>query len=70
MLKKIRSLVSSYDERFFAWLEGKSTSGSKRERTSRKDSDGRTQVSQRGMLNGATMSELCPWLEVAVESKS
>ena len=49
MLKKIRSLVSSYDERFFAWLEGKSTSGSKCEHTPREDRDGRTQVSQRGV---------------------
>jgi hypothetical protein len=49
MLKKIRSLVSSYDERFFAWLEGKSTSGSEREHPPRKDRDGRTQVSQRGV---------------------
>ena len=49
MLRKIRSLVSSYDERFFAWLEGKGTSGSKREHTPREDRDGRTQVSQRGV---------------------
>ena len=49
MLKRIRSLVSSYDEKFFAWLEGKSTSGSKRERTPREDRDGRSQVSQRGV---------------------
>jgi len=49
MLKRIRSLVSSYDKKFFAWLEGKSTAGSKRERTSREDCDGRTQVSQRGV---------------------
>jgi len=49
MLRRIRSLVSSYDRKFFAWLEGKSTSGSKGERTSREDRDGRTQVSQRGM---------------------
>ena len=49
MLKKIRSLVSSYDEKFFAWLEGKSTSGPERERKPRKDRDGRTQVSQRGV---------------------
>jgi len=27
MLRKIRSLVSSYDERFWNWMEGKSTSG-------------------------------------------
>jgi len=49
MLRRIRSLVSSYDERFFAWLEGKSTSGSERERAPREDRDGRTQVSKRGM---------------------
>ena len=29
MLRKIRSLVLNYDEKFFAWLEGKSTTGSK-----------------------------------------
>ena len=49
MLKKIRSLVSNYDERFFAWLEGKSTSRSKSVNQTRQDRDGRTQVSQRGM---------------------
>ena len=49
MLKKIRSLVSSYDERFFAWLEGKGTSRSKCEHPPREDCDGRTQVSQRGV---------------------
>ena len=49
MLKRIRSLVSSYDERFFAWLEGKSTSGSKSAIQTRQDRDGRTQVSQRGV---------------------
>ena len=46
---KILRWLQKYDEKFFAWLEGKSTSGSKRERTPRKDSDGRTQVSQRGV---------------------
>jgi len=49
MLRKIRSLVFSYDERFFAWLEGKGTSRSKREHTPREDRDGRTQVSQRSV---------------------
>ena len=49
MLRKIRSLVSSYDERFFAWLEGKSTSGPKREHPPREDRDGRSKVSQRGV---------------------
>ena len=49
MLRRIRSLVSSYDERIFAWLEGKGTSGSKRATQTREDRDGRTQVSQRGV---------------------
>ena len=46
---RILKWLQKYDERFFAWLEGKSTSGSERERTPRKDSDRRTQVSQRGV---------------------
>ena len=45
----ILNWLKKYDEKFFAWLEGKSTSGSKRERTPREDRDGRTQVSQRGV---------------------
>jgi len=45
----LRSLLKKLDDRFFAWLEGKSTSRSKSERTPREDSDGRTQVSQRGV---------------------
>ena len=50
MLKKIRSLVSSYDERFFAWLEGKGTTRSERERkASRSDHEGTT-VSKRGVV--------------------
>ena len=46
---KILRWLQKYDERFFAWLEGKSTSRSKREHTPREDRDGRTQVSQRGV---------------------
>ena len=45
----LRSLFKKLDDKFFAWLEGKSTSGSKRERTPREDRDGRSQVSQRGV---------------------
>ena len=45
----LRSLLKKLDDKFFAWLEGKSTSGSKRERTPREDRDGRSQVSQRGV---------------------
>jgi len=46
---KILRWLQKYDERFFAWLEGKSTSRSKREHTPREDRDGRSQVSQRGV---------------------
>lgn len=45
----LRSLLKKLDDKFFAWLEGESTAGSKRERTSRKDRDGRSEVSQRGV---------------------
>jgi len=50
MLAKIRSLVSNYDERFFAWLEGKSTPGPKRERQTSEDHNGGTKVSNRRMV--------------------
>ncbi|AHB80580.1 hypothetical protein S-MbCM7_166 [Synechococcus phage ACG-2014h] len=62
MLRKIRSLVSSYDEKIFAWLEGKGTSGSKCEHSSRKDGDRRSQVSQRGVgLKRPTPQVPDPW---------
>ena len=48
-LKTIIKIVTDYDRKFFAWLEGESTPRSKRERTPCEDRDGRTQVSQRGM---------------------
>jgi len=50
MLKKIRSLVSNYDERFFAWLEGTSPPRSKRERKTSEDHNGGTKVSNRRMV--------------------
>ena len=50
MLKKIRSLVSSYDEKFFAWLEGKSPSRPKRDRQASEDYNGGTKVSDRRMV--------------------
>jgi len=50
MLKKILSLVSSYDEKFFAWLEGKSPSRPKRERQTSEDHNGGTKVSNRRMV--------------------
>jgi hypothetical protein len=50
MLKKIRSLVSNYDKRFFAWLEGESSSRSKRQRQTSEDTNARSQVSDRRMV--------------------
>ena len=50
MLKKIRSLVSSYDERFFAWLEGKSPPRPQRDRQTSKDTNARSKVSDRRMV--------------------
>jgi len=49
MLRKILSLVLNYDRRSSSRVEGKGTSGSKREHSPREDRDGRTQVSQRGV---------------------
>ena len=50
MLKKIRSLVSNYDERFFAWLEGKSPPRPKRDRQASEDTNARSKVSDRRMV--------------------
>ena len=50
MLRRIRSLVSSYDERFFAWLEGKSPPRSKRDRQTSEDINARSKVSDRRMV--------------------
>lgn len=50
MLKKIRSLVSNYDERIFAWLEGKGASRSKRERQASAGDNEGTTVSERGVV--------------------
>ena len=50
MLKKIRSLVSSYDERFFAWLEGKSPPRPQRDRQASEDTNARSKMSDRRMV--------------------
>jgi len=49
MFKSIKSILERYDRKIFAWLEGESTPRSKREHPPRKDHNGRTQVSQRGV---------------------
>ena len=49
MFRKIRSLVSSYDERFFAWLEGKSIEQPLPDRNSGKGTDARSRKSSRSV---------------------
>jgi hypothetical protein len=50
MFKSIKLFFQRYDERFFAWLEGKGTTRSERERkASRSDHEG-SAVSKRGVV--------------------
>ena len=50
MFKSIKLFFQRYDERFFAWLEGKGTTRSEREcKASRSDHEGST-VSKRGVV--------------------
>ena len=62
MFRKLKQLVSYYDEKFFAWLEGKSTSRSRSEQTaSRGDHEGST-VSKRGMVPKRNVLQIPdPW---------
>ena len=46
----IKKLLEEYDKKFFAWLEGKSSPRSERERQAGKDNHGRTEVSDRRMV--------------------
>ena len=50
MLRKLKQLVSYYDERFFAWLEGKSPSRSKRQRQTSEDTNARSKMPDRRMV--------------------
>ena len=62
MLKKIRSLVSSYDEKFFAWLEGKSSKGSQRDRKTSGDNHEGSRVSERGVVPKRNVLQIPdPW---------
>jgi len=49
MLKRIRSLVSSCDRKFWEWLEGPSTIKSEPDRNSGSGSDARSKKSSRSM---------------------
>ncbi len=59
---RILKWIKNYDEKFFAWLEGKSTSGSRSEqRASRGDHEGST-VSKRGMVPKRNVLQIPdPW---------
>jgi hypothetical protein len=62
MFRKIRSLISSYDERFFAWLEGKSIARPKRERQASEDHNGGTKVSNGRMVPPSNALQIPdPW---------
>jgi len=62
MLRRIRSLVSSYDERFFAWLEGKSPPRPERDRQTSEDHNGGTKVSDRRMVPPSNALQIPdPW---------
>ena len=50
MFKSIKLFFQRYDERFFAWLEGKSPPRPKRERQASEDNHGGTEVSNRRMV--------------------
>ena len=46
----LRSLLKKLDDKFFAWLEGKSPPRSKRQRQTSEDHNGGTEVSNRRMV--------------------
>lgn len=50
MLKRIRSLVSNYDRKIFAWLEGKGTTRPERDLQASEHNYERTTVSKRGVV--------------------
>jgi len=50
ILKTLVNQIRRYDEKFFAWLEGKSSSRPKRERQTSEDHNGGTKVSNRRMV--------------------
>ena len=62
ILNKLLNQIRRYDERFFAWLEGKSTSGSKRERKASGGDHEGTTVSQRGVVPKRNVPQVPdPW---------
>ena len=62
MLKKIRSLVSNYDRKIFAWLEGEGTARPKRERQTSTSNNEGTTVSKRGVVPKRNVPQVPdPW---------
>ena len=46
----IKKLLEEYDKKFFAWLEGKSTPRSQRDRQASEDTNARSKMSDRRMV--------------------
>ena len=58
----IKKLLEEYDKKFFAWLEGKSSPRSERERQASEDNYGRTEVSDRRMVSPSNEVQIPdPW---------
>ena len=62
MLKKIRSLISSYDRKIFAWLEGEGTEGSQRDRKTSGDNHEGSRIPQRSVVPKRNVLQIPdPW---------
>ena len=62
MFRKLKKLVSEYDERFFAWLEGKSPPRPQRDQQTSEDHNGGTKVSNRRMVSPSNEIQIPdPW---------
>ena len=58
----LRSLLKKLDDKFFAWLEGKSTSGSKRDRKASGDNHEGSRISERGVVPKRNVPQVPdPW---------
>lgn len=59
---RILRWLQKYDEKFFAWLEGKSSSRSQRQRQASEDNNARSKVSDRRMVPPSHENQIPdPW---------
>jgi hypothetical protein len=62
MFRKLKQLVSFYDKKFFAWLEGKSSTRSKRDRQTSEDTNTWSRESNRRMVSPSNAIQIPdPW---------